>query len=192
MPSLARLGRRPSADDLMKPTADFEPPLIRSSLKVRAVKYLRQKLAIIKKEAPAEQCRLRCLAGSPPPPLGQVLGSEERVRTNISYDDYGSDDMLYDDDPEAEIPAATGLGWDASSTSSWGSNTSSINEGLASYSVLSLDGCTAHATEESVPQPPLKETTEDLLEAEDNACTITQDMDCVSSLIVHLILTMSN
>ncbi|RWA10684.1 hypothetical protein EKO27_g4419 [Xylaria grammica] len=182
MPSLARMGWRPSADDLMKPTADFEPPCIRSSLKVRAVKYLRRKLAIIKKEAPSEQCRLRCLAGSPPPPLGQVLGSEERVRTNISYDDYGSDDMLYDDDLEGEIPAATGLGWDASSTSSWGSNTSSINEGLASYSVLSFDD--SQATKESVPQHPPKETTEDILETEDNGCAITEELDCQWSVVL--------
>ncbi|KAF2973111.1 hypothetical protein GQX73_g480 [Xylaria multiplex] len=108
MPSFACSGWRPSSNALMKPTIDSVPLRTCSSFRIRAFKYIRHKLAASKNVANQEnrgnqEYRLRFLTGSPPPPLGQALGPDERVRTNILYDDYGFDDMLSSDEEDHDV-----------------------------------------------------------------------------------------
>ncbi|KAI0873483.1 hypothetical protein GGS24DRAFT_501709 [Hypoxylon argillaceum] len=104
MPFLGFLRPHASSNALIAPTGDFAGLEMPSSPRSRAFGFLKQKFGITK-EAPSERYYYgaRLLASSPPPPLGQAFGPvNERIRTEISYDEYGFDDIISGSDDDSD------------------------------------------------------------------------------------------
>ncbi|KAJ8111519.1 hypothetical protein ONZ43_g5603 [Nemania bipapillata] len=104
MPFLTLLRPHQSSDALMSPSADFADREMPLSPRSRALKFVKQKLSITKDTRNDRHYHVRCLDSSPPPPLGQALGpSDERIRTQILYDEYDVHDyhhILCDSDDD--------------------------------------------------------------------------------------------
>ncbi|TGJ83123.1 hypothetical protein E0Z10_g5671 [Xylaria hypoxylon] len=156
MNSLACPGWRHSSNALMKPVVDPAPCRARSSFKNRAFEYLKRKLAITK-HAQSQEYRLRFLAGSPPPPLGQALGPDERVRTNISFDDYGFDNMLSDDEEDLDAGIEPLLRYSTASFNSshtWNTSNHSLGYSIASISDKSIASEADSSSDNTTALPP--------------------------------------